>query len=195
MSEFEYLGEFPAELLVSPEHLSIEFSASMASNVHRWKNKNRSADFLADYFANFFPNAEEAPTQTATQAEMRSAIGFISNELLENTIKFNYDPDCKMNIQLHLNPHSVVFLSTNSINPDSAAHFRAYAEELLSGDPGEMYIQKIEQNVESDSDASGLGFLTMLNDYGTRLAWRFEYASQSNGEPLCKLTTMVTLEF
>lgn len=196
MSEAQYVGDFPLHEPSSPEHLSIVFSASMASQVHHWKNKNRSADFLADYFANFFPGADDVPTQTATRAEMRSAIGYIANELLENAIKFNHDVACHMGIQLHLYPNSIVFLSTNSMDPANLQAFKTYTQKLLESDPQEMYIQQLESNAENDSEGSGLGFLTMLNDYGTKLGWRFETVSSANGkEPRVIVSVRVELTF
>jgi len=195
MSESVYLGDFPLVQPASPEHLSIVFSAGMASKVHRWKNKNRSADFLADYFANFFPGDEEAPKQTATQGEMRSAIGYIANELLENAIKFNHDPACHMGIQLHLFNSSLVFVSTNSMAPEDVEPFQVSIRKLLAGDPGEMYLERLESNALSDGEGSGLGLLTMLHDYGAVLGWRFQAGHGPGGQPSVVLSTRVELRF
>lgn len=199
MSKSLYIGNFPEAQPASPEHLSIVFSAGMVSHVHRWKNKNRSADFLADYFANFFPGADEAPTQTATQTatqtEMRSAIGYIANELLENAIKFNHDQGCHMGIQLHLYDNSLVFVATNSIDPARAADFQAYISKLLEGNPQELYLEKLEANATEEGDGSGLGLLTMLSDYGADLGWRFTDATGANGQAQVILETRVELPF
>lgn len=45
--------------------------------------------------------------------------------------------------------------------------------ELLENDPNDLYIQRLETSGAEES-VSGLGFLTMLNDYGAELGWRFE---------------------
>lgn len=48
-----------------------------------------------------------------------------------------------------------------------ARRWNASPQRLLTEDPGELYIEQVERNAEDDGDGhSGLGFLTMLNDYG-----------------------------
>jgi hypothetical protein len=56
-----------------------------------------------------------------------------------------------------------------------------------------LYIRQIEQNAGgADGIESHLGFLTMLNDYQARLAWKFETIQQ---EPeIILVTTMVELD-
>jgi hypothetical protein len=53
-------------------------------------------------------------------------------------------------------------------------------------------IRRLERNADEESGKdSGLGFLTMLNDYNARLAWRFETV-QTRPE-VTLVTTMVQL--
>jgi hypothetical protein len=186
--ECEDYGHFPDELPASSEHLMIVFRAATASVTQRWKNKNLSADFVADYFANFFPGPE-----SQRQEEVRSAIGFVANELLENALKFNHDPAYDMSIELHLYPDSLILLSTNSTSPSEVPALQAYLRELLTEDPGELYIRQLEKNAAEDSASSRLGFLTMLTDYGAQLSWRFERIMIGGPEPTLVLTTLVTL--
>ena len=49
-------------------------------------------------------------------------------------------------------------------------------------DLDELYLELIERNAEvDDADTSGLGFLTLLNDYGATLAWAFTDRGQAGG--------------
>jgi hypothetical protein len=53
--------------------------------------------------------------------------------------------------------------------------FQSRLQLLLSGDPLQLYLQQVERNVHGENQAqSQLGRLTMINDYGAQLAWRFE---------------------
>ena len=51
-----------------------------------------------------------------------------------------------------------------------------------------MYLQQIEINAESEteSETSGLGLLTMINDYSAKIGWKFEPV------PDCLDTILVT---
>ena len=68
--------------------------------------------------------------------------------------------------------------------------FQEFIQELLSSDPEELYVQQIEKSAEDENgEASGLGFLTMLNDYSAKLGWKFETIQE---EPkIIAVTTMV----
>jgi len=44
----------------------------------------------------------------------------------------------------------------------------------VARDPGELLIERIEANAaEPFGSGSGLGLLTLMNDYGARLGWTF----------------------
>ena len=43
--------------------------------------------------------------------------------------------------------------------------------EITAGDPGDLLIQRIEANAAGTGSGSGLGILTLMNDYGVRLTW------------------------
>lgn len=187
-----YFGDYPPKATPSREYLTMAFSSATVPLKERWHNNALSADFLADYFANFFPGNETAPTQTSFRAEIRGTISYIANELLENGLKFNYDPNHSISIRLELHADRLVFTLKNSINPDIVTGFQAFLVELIASEPMEMYVTVVEQNALDAKGSSGLGFLTMLNDYGARLGWCFETFEAASGQsPLVMLTTLV----
>jgi hypothetical protein len=177
-----YFGDFPVEMPHSAEHLTLVFSSATIPLKERWKNNGLSADFLADYFANFFPG-DETPTQTSTRSEIKSTINYIANELLENALKFNYETDYNISIRLELLSDRIIFILSNSIDPATIEPFQKYLQYLIEADPQEEYFRKLEENaLAEEGAASGLGFLTMLNDYGARLGWRFD-TTELEGKP------------
>lgn len=55
-----------------------------------------------------------------------------------------------------------------------------------------MYITHLERTAEEENCGSGLGILTMLNDYAAKIGWKFE---QVQAEPLAfTVTTRVEIE-
>ena len=72
------------------EYLKIGFSPTSIPIQQRWRNNGLSADFLADYLSTFFPGDDRAVAEC--QAEFKSAVSYIANELLENAMKFSYAP-------------------------------------------------------------------------------------------------------
>lgn len=179
-------GDFIDELLDKKEYLEIVFLPGSFPLDQRWRNNGLSADFMADYFAVFFPKSE-------TKVEIKSAVSFIANELLENSMKFRDETsDSCINVSLTLYDKKLVFLATNSINPEAIEKFQAFIQELMTCDLHELYIRQLEKNAEDETHASsGLGLLTMLNDYLAKIGWKFETVQK---EPkVITVSTMVQL--
>ncbi|EIJ42985.1 hypothetical protein BegalDRAFT_2120 [Beggiatoa alba B18LD] len=176
----------------SEEYLILGFSPSSIPLKQRWRNNGLSADFLADYLTTFFPISDEDPTTLERQTDIRGAVGYIANELLENAMKFNNDStNHPISIKLQLHSERILFYVTNSIHPEAQEAFQRYIQEMLTTDPQELYISRLEKNAESDTDASGLGLLTMMNDYGATLGWKFE--TTDDKPKIVTVTTMAEL--
>lgn len=188
----EIFGDF-IEPPFTQEYLIIGFSPSSVPLKQRWRNNGLSADFLADYLTTFFPGNDREPQTVQKQLQIKSAISYVANELLENAMKFNDEnSDLPISIRLHLESGRVAFLMTNSISPKTVDKFQAYIQELTTSDPYEMYIEKLEKNAaEENNTSSGLGLLTMINDYEAKIGWKFETIQE---EPkVITVTTMVQL--
>ncbi|OOG25230.1 ATP-binding protein [Thioalkalivibrio denitrificans] len=156
------------------ESLDLSFWPGSVPLRQRWRNNGLSADFLGDYVTTFFPLDENDPATRQRQSEIRGAVSFIANELLENAMKFHDDslPE-PITMRLFLHQEEIIFQQINSAGQEAADRFRAFVDRLRNSDPGELYIQQLEEGAASEGSA-GLGYLTMINDYGADLAWRFE---------------------
>ncbi len=186
-------GDFIDNLPSIKEYLIVSFSPSSAPLQKRWRNNGLSADFLADYLSGFL-NYEEQDTNSSTkQSEVKDAIGYIANELLENAMKYNNrDSTAPITIQIHLIDNKIIFQITNSIHEREVKTLKSHIHELVSLDPQELYITKLESNaIEENGATSGLGFLTMVNDYGATLGWRFNESIENY--PEITVTTMVQI--
>ena len=85
----QFFGDCIEDIPTSQEYLILGFSPSSVPLKQRWRNNGLSADFLADYLTTFFPGDEENPITVVQQAEIKSAVSYIANELLENAMKFS----------------------------------------------------------------------------------------------------------
>jgi hypothetical protein len=187
-------GNFSGQdLTQSEEYLAIRFSPTSVPLKQRWRNNGLSADFLGDYLATFFPAADDDLDALERQAQIKSAVSYIANELLENAMKFNDDSTgYHISIQLHLFPDHLLFVAGNSLSPERMARYEGVLEELLNNDPQELYLLKLERNAEDEnSQVSGLGLLTMMNDYGSIIGCKF---SAGGSPPISVATTMVRLD-
>lgn len=194
----QIFGEFMEKDNNQQEYLQIGFSPSSISLQERWRNNGLSADFLADYLSTFFPGEDDESLDR--RSELKSAVSYVANELLENAMKFSYAPaQHAVSITMQLDAESVRFYVSNSINPESAPDFQNFIQELLTGDPDELYMERLLQNAEEGEEAhdgSGLGFLTMLNDYHAKLGWKFEVTDKPEStvgpSPATSTVTVVT---
>lgn len=185
------VGEFLEELPESQEYLLLVFSPSSLPLKKRWRTNGLSADFLADYLAVFFPGDEDQPEAIAKQEQIQSTVSYIANELLENAMKFSdHSSPMSIRIELQLYLSKLVFLVTNSIKPAAVQRYQAFIAEVTSCDPNEMLLRQLEQIAEESTlKRSGLGLLTMLNDYSAKLGWKFETIRET--PEVITVTTMV----
>ncbi|NJL01825.1 MAG: ATP-binding protein [Spirulinaceae cyanobacterium RM2_2_10] len=192
----QIFGDFRENLPTDHEFLILGFSPSSIPIQQRWRNNGLSADFVADYLATFFSASETDSQAQARQAEIKSAVSYIANELLENAMKFN-DETVRYSIRFGMHlindaEHTIVLVATNSISLETFTRFKAYVQEFLASDPDELYMRQLELTAESiEAGSAGLGLLTMRTDYEAKLGWKFD--AVENEPTAIAVTTMVQL--
>ena len=177
----------------SLEYLVIGFSPTSIPLQQRWRNNGLSADFLADYLTTFFPAYDEVSSEKSH--EIKGTVNFIANELLENAMKFNHTAAANaVHIALYLDATILRLYVRNTVDPQTVGDFQHFIDRLLKEEPAELYFQQVEKNVTRETEeSSGLGFLTILNDYNAKLAWKFESSEQHPN--VIFVTTMSQLDF
>ena len=155
------------------EYLKICFHPASAPLQQRWRNNGLSADFLAGYLSTFFPGDD--PVSSDRQNEIKDAISYIANELLENAMKFSYaSANPTVSIEMILEAENISLYTINNFDPSTIQPFQQFIQRVLTEDTNALYLEQLERNAEDDGDdSSGLGFLTIVNDYGASLAWKF----------------------
>ena len=190
----QIFGDFVESFPPVQDSLELTFTPNSLPIKKRWRSNRLSANFMADYFCNFLPVDEDDPAQKRRLKESKGAVSYVANELLENAIKFN---DRGTNFKIKFGIYFIeeadltaVLFATNSVSAEGLDKFQKYIQELLYSDPEKLYVQQIEKSAEEEnSGASGLGFLTMINDYSAKIGWKFEIVQK---EPkMIAVTTMV----
>ncbi|MEN9566801.1 MAG: hypothetical protein RLZZ69_1997, partial [Cyanobacteriota bacterium] len=90
-TKYNIFGSFIQNLPPSQEYLILSFSPGSIPLRQRWRNNCLSADFLADYLSTFFLGNDDQQPDSQKQAEVKSAVSYIANELLENAMKYGLE--------------------------------------------------------------------------------------------------------
>jgi len=190
----QIFGDFVESFPPAQDSLELTFTPNSLPIKKRWGSNRLSANFMADYFSNFLPVDEDDPAQKRRIKESKGAVSYVANELLENAIKFNNQgTNFKIKFGIYLIEEAdltAVLFATNTVSAEGLDKFQKFIQELLCSDPEKLYVQQIEKSAEEEnSGASGLGFLTMINDYSAKLGWKFEIVQ--NEPKMIAVTTMV----
>ncbi|MCU1334676.1 MAG: hypothetical protein JWO19_257 [Bryobacterales bacterium] len=169
------LGNY-AERAGKCEYLTLAFSPLSAPLRTRWRNNGLSADFLGDYVTTFLPTKGSVAAAESRQKEIRHAVTYIANELLENAMKYHErDVDIPIGIHLELTSDRITVSVSNGISLGQAQRYKTFVERLLEGDAGDLLLRQQEESARcNESATSCLGLLTVISDYDAQLGWRFD---------------------
>jgi hypothetical protein len=148
--------------------LSLNFQAMTLNIDELWEGSSLSAKFLSTFWGKFFPDHCNIAPHIRKQVE--DEVHYISGELLGNAVKFSFEPEYMIEICLYLCEKELRFYVTNSLNPEGEDKFQAFITRILTEDTSALFLEQLEKSASGESDESGVGFLTMINDYGIMLS-------------------------
>lgn len=138
----------------------------------KWSHCSSTADFLSHFFSGVCARELDG----AGIRDLTHSVAYLANELVENAVKFRSEGDVVVEGGLH--DGDFVLRIDHHVSAQTAGRFLALLREISVGDPGELLIKRIEANAAGENTAgSGLGLLTLRNDYGVRISWRFTPAT------------------
>jgi hypothetical protein len=154
-----------------------------------WESCGRVANLLTDYFSPLF---EQLVPERRARRDLIGSLAYVSNELIENAVKFHCSPALPINVVAKLYRQSLVLIVTNFVNEEAGSRFKAGLNEIQQGDPADLLPARMERNaLNPDKTASGLGILTIMQDYQTKLGWKFEAMPSLND--LTRITTIAQI--
>lgn len=188
----QIIGNFLEEVLDDSKIFMMEFYIHAIPVEKRKQTRYLSLAFMAEYLTNLFSFTEEDVQSFQKQLQLKSAISYIANELLANSIKYNYElGKYPIRFAIYLLERQLVFVTRNCANKKTLDKLHHFINELMNSDTNDLYFLQLEKGAEEKSEDSQLGFLSILNDYEAKLGWKMETVSK---EPeIAVITTMVQL--
>ncbi|MBN1796984.1 MAG: hypothetical protein JW822_00285 [Spirochaetales bacterium] len=162
-------------------------ASEMSAN---WRRVSLTADYLAKYYSYYFPYKEKA-LFTMSRNEAENTLSFVINELIENTAKYSNTPKKNVTIKLDFEEKHLIFHISNYVNQNTAQEFIKICKEIFEKNTEELYIKKLEENAETGKGGSGLGYLTLINDYNLELGFKFEKIK----EQIIKVTVQAAMKY
>ncbi|HBB34941.1 MAG TPA: ATP-binding protein [Cyanobacteria bacterium UBA8803] len=185
-------GDFREDILAKHQLFSFEFYIDTIPPERRKQTRYLIVAFITDYLANLFPTSEEDIHSFEKHLTLKSAATYLTNELLENSIKFHHGlVNFPITFAGYLLDKCLIFATTNSAQEKSLEKLNIFLNELINSDIDELYFRQLEKGAEEKSDESGLGLLSMINDYSAKLGWKIETVNQD--PQITTVTTMVQL--
>ena len=139
---------------------------------NHWRRCSLSSDFWSRYTTMFVPETV-APDMLPREA-IEGILSYLFNELFENCAKFSSGSVKTVRYKSWIQDERMLFQMTNHIHPDDQEPFVEIIQEFLEGDPDELYFEKLEKSFETDAGGSGLGYLSLIKDYGIQFGFRFQ---------------------
>ncbi len=167
--------------------LVLSFQSECLNLDSLWQHSTTLAHFLSVFWGGFLPSAHMGIERTRKQVQ--GEIMYVAGELLGNAIKFSNQTDFLAEICLYLHDEELRFYVQNSVDPDDIAEFQNFIRALLTQDTSALFLEQIEKSTEHASRESGVGLLTLINDYEVDLAWKFE-KSESGADIVTTLARM-----
>ncbi|MDM8538514.1 hypothetical protein QUF70_17295, partial [Desulfobacterales bacterium HSG17] len=168
------------------EYMVINFSAATLDIDELWDSSALSAKFLSGFWGYFFPKGDKEARQIRN--ELEDSVRYISAELLGNAVKYNFSPEFIIKIGLYVVRGELRFYVTNSVDPDIISEFQNFIQSIMKEDLKKLYLTQMEKNAKKGSFESRIGFLTIMLNYESILAWKFE-----KDENIDVVTTMARL--
>jgi hypothetical protein len=183
----ETLGAYierPTEPVASETALQL----ACTDMLQHWRRVSLSSDFLAKYYSFYFPYREKAKGRISRETAENS-ISFVLNELIENTAKYSNTAETAVRIRVLLLERTIQLEVANAVTEELADDFLASMREVLAGNTEDLYLAKLEANLEQARSDSGLGFLTLINDYQIVLGIKVE----KTGAGICRITVQANM--
>jgi len=171
----QILGDWNDMVESAPNNRMVLDASQLAKH---WRRVSLTSDFWAYYLALHVPG--NLSRERLNREALQSVLSYVLNELIENCAKFSTGVVKTVYFESWNLDDFMVFQITNHIRPEAQVPFTEFLHGLLNGDPTELYFQRIEESAETGRGGSGLGYLTLMMDYGIRFGFRFRPVNEQS---------------
>jgi len=159
-------GDYDTKYNIESSDVFFQFALNNFNT--NWDQASIFADYMGKYYSQNLLSCTEIQYK-----EVFNNISYVLNELFENALKFNEEKDISASVKVNKEENLITLVTTNHIHETKVGHFVELLSQLFAGDPKQMFMEKIEQNLMDDSGGSGLGYLTMILNFDVKLGFRF----------------------
>ncbi|RAP31846.1 hypothetical protein DID76_02215 [Candidatus Marinamargulisbacteria bacterium SCGC AG-414-C22] len=149
--------------------LSLDFAVPMIY-IDNWKKCGLVANFFGQYQSVSFKKHRE---------KVNSILSTITNELLENAVKFACDKALEIHLRLKKQSDTISIETYNVSTKENAEKLIKFTETLAKDTPENIFLKTIEEN-STKEEMSELGLITIFKDYSDQIGIKITKENQKN---------------
>ena len=123
--------------------------------------------------ANFF-SLYHAQSYTKNQEKYVSILSTITNEIIENAVKFSTDNSRFISVKFRKFNENIFIETHNTSNEYHTQKLNNLIKNLKSNSPKDLFLNKIIENEKYASICSEIGLLTLIKDYTENIGIKIE---------------------
>lgn len=149
--------------------LSLNFKVPV-NHLKHWQQCSIVANFFAKY---------QSESSKENKERIISIVSTLTNELLENAIKFT-DPAHK-SIEISLKQYSkfIIIETLNIANNTHTKNLKNTLNKIQTEEIESLFIKKITENHENNKDNSQIGLISIIKDYTQHIGAKIAPYSES----------------
>ncbi len=160
MSKSNYFGYNDIdELSVIHNDVCLTFKIPV-EHIQHWKK----CSLIANFFGNY-----QAESYKENKKQIISTISTISNELLENAIKFSEKDYSDISISIKKHDSSILIQVNNISNSTNVTRLQNTLTKIKNNNIAAFQIEKINKNAAEDSSSSEIGLINIAKDFSNKI--------------------------
>ena len=160
--------------------LDIEFSVPM-SYLDNWKKCSIVANFFGMY---------QGLSYKKNKDKVISILSTITNELIENAVKFSSDKNSDVTVKLEKTNSSISIETCNIGNQKNMENLILFTEKLENNNPELIFMKNLEKNLNSNNK-SELGLISIFKDYTNEIGFKI---TRTKEKGLYEIYTNIQIE-
>jgi len=160
MTQSEYFGyNDTEELSIIHSDVSLTFKIPV-EHLTSWKK----CSLIANFFGNY-----QAESYKDNKKQIISTISTISNELIENAIKFSEKDYSEISISIKKHESSILIQVSNIANDTNTERLKNTLSKIYNKNISAFQIEKINRNAIDNTSFSEIGLINIAKDFSDKV--------------------------